>query len=270
MVRGNVNVSAGNPRISNMPHVQRGQWKKGLVERVPWRSDFNDPVDPNLGRRKQESRYWCLINLNKTGRDDTTLHAMESQLHAMVEQMRTNWKVWLQIFEFGKGARQPDSIKQRYASDVRRLMHAGTIRDVIDRIEVKNFVVERGARQGRVHCHFKFEIFHNSQLRLNYKRMPDIRARMWNSNVDRNFAHMAVEDRARVAYAVRNGRQTRPLFWARLLHERNFEAVSDAYNAKDASNPTIPRRADTLQNRQIGRHAAPPGWAGNPAAVPVT
>ena len=66
MVRGNVNVSAGNPRISNMPHVQRGQWKKGLVERVPWRSDFNDPVDPNLGRRKQESRYWCLINLNKT------------------------------------------------------------------------------------------------------------------------------------------------------------------------------------------------------------
>ena len=233
-----ISVSAGNARVSKVPKVQRGQWKNSMVTRDITKG--RDPVDPKLGRRKQESRYWCLINLNKAAAhdDEATLEAMRDTLHWIVDKMQHDFRVWMQIFEFGEGQRQPAKVAQEFRKDRLKLFNPATVRQVIEHIKVDNFVVERGPKRGRVHCHFKFEVDHWSQLRLNFKEIPNVIMRLWNSRVSGSFPD---ETQSRMQFGLsKKGTQTRPLFWAKLLHERNFEMVSDAYNMKDAIRPTMP------------------------------
>lgn len=236
--RANVNISEGTGRIRNVPLVQRGQWKKDLVERIPFKPNFYDPKNEGLGRVKQESRYWCLINLNKAVPDEQdAAQVMSDVLYAIVDRMRTDYRVWLQIFEFAPDElRLPDNIKQVFRKDRLLLMNPGRVRDVIREIKVDNFVVERGKKRGRVHCHFKFEIFHNSCLRLNFRRMPDILLQIYSGSLPSD-----TPTNSDLRYGLnRAGQPSRPLFWARLLHETNFERVSTAYNNKDARDNTMP------------------------------
>ena len=237
----NINISAGNPAISTGPHIQRGQWKKGLAQRKPWRPDFYDPVEgpqAKLGRRRQESRYWCLINLNKTYGDEDNAAMMSTALYDIVHNMKTNPRVWVQIFEFGAGKRQPEHVAKKYQADRIKLLTSP--KDIIESISVDDFVVERGQKKGRVHCHFKFEVIHYSQLRLNFARIPDILGKMWGEHVSGQTFDGSAHTEKMTYGLSREGKQTRPLFWARLLHERNFEQVSSAYNMKDAAAKTVP------------------------------
>ena len=150
---------------------------------------YEDPKDPGLPRRKQESNFFLTINTNRSTGD---VHALERTLTALSADA-----VLMQYLRYGP-------VDACYTSD--------QYNDVVEDVKWTGSV-ERGDKLGNVHGHVWLTIVHYSQIQINTRALMTEAKQLYNSFVTNRDDCLSKQ----------------PYVHIRLLPQSNFTDVIRAY-----------------------------------------
>ena len=136
-------------------------------------TDYPDPKDKSLPRRKQESNFFITINSNKAIAPDDkrvnpgSLERAYSAMEAMLESLSQE-KVLATYLKFGPKNRE--YLEDKYV-------------DVIHSVSW-NSAVERGEEVHRVHAHIWLTITHFSQIQINVQMLMHLAKHYYNRHLN--------------------------------------------------------------------------------------
>lgn len=223
---GTVNrISQGNPDRAAMRAIRKGQWKWTHQERANRERLGPDPhTQDGLGRRKQESNWWMMVNLNKKPKTDTDADTMVKAIAYSLSKIRNNPINWgpvpdASIFKWGPSVGCiTDSERKVYQQD------ALEPTKYIESLEIEAPVAEIGPNKGRLHAHFQLFVTHFSMIHLDCKAFAKIFAK--------NYADALNRERVPMDSYMRVTEGKSVLIWARLSAQKNAHTWMHKYASK--------------------------------------
>jgi hypothetical protein len=149
---------------------QAWRYPGGQILRAPGvrlgNNKYEDPKDPGMPRRKQESNFFITINSNKAPDATEEIDLAVKQMEKMLEKL-SDQKILCTYLKFGP---KDDS----YQKDV--------YSEVIHSVDWKA-AVETGDVMRRVHSHIWLTITHYSQIQINVQMLMHLARKYYNEGL---------------------------------------------------------------------------------------
>lgn len=217
-------IKEGTASVYKASQAKKGSWKYKYQDRADIKRFGVDPhAKDGHGRRKQESNWWMMVNLNKApppGEQDRMVNAMNYAL-THIRNKPIHWGPNghdKSIFTWGPEVNGV-SLEARnvYKRDANRPM------TVVTKLELDAPVAEIGPTYKRLHAHFTLSVEHYSMLHLHCKGFGAVFKQLYEEYMDKEG--VSKEDtKVRINGSV--------LVWARLSSQSKHTEWLHKYAAK--------------------------------------